>query len=216
MLLEILSGSSYLDQTEVIEDKTFCTSGSVFPDRYLSKCDTWYCNKDDLKITLNRNPSMKILWTIRNPKDMCLSKLRRGRPISEGGDCHDGVSADATYDGCMFSLRKMFDLYKTVEAEFADRLLVVKMEDIIRDIEGTTVCICEFIGIPFEKNMLYFMSRMRNRFKKKRYGNGVDKTQLDLWKRYRLIYDGFFTDKVELVERLFDDVSFISEEFGYQ
>ena len=77
MVLEILSGHSALCPTSPDpEDKRFFVRGRRFPPGYLSKCDTDYGSTESLIALLRLNSRLKIVWTIRDPRDICLSKLR--------------------------------------------------------------------------------------------------------------------------------------------
>jgi len=216
MLLSLMRGSSCLQATKLIEDKRFAGRKRLYPLSYLSKCDTTYCSPRRLRATLGRNPEMRVLWAIRNPKDICLSKIRRGQPAENGGDCAAGVlSPDSTAAGCIQSLEKMFELYKGVATEFGERVLVVKMEDVILTTEEEARRICIFLSIPFEAAMLDFAARIRHKQKLRRYGAKIDKSQVDLWEQWDEVYDGFFKDSSIDIEGLFTAVEHITSYFGY-
>lgn len=215
MALEILSGSTELKATSQVEDKNFTKHKTKVPDNYLSKCDTCYCTTKSLKSALQIHDNIKIIWTIRNPKDMCLSKLKRGLPISDGGDCKGTIADDATYDGCIKDIEHMYNLYREISKDYSDRIVLIKMENLILNLEHEVKKICQKLGIKFNHKMLDFTSRMRNEHKKKRYGNNIDKSQVDLWKNYKTIYNGFFKD-ADYIESLFNKVSYITKYFGYE
>jgi len=216
MLLALVRGSSRLKATARIEDKRFAAAGRRFPSDYLSKCDTTYCSAVRLQATLRRNPGLKVLWAIRNPKDICLSKMRRGQPGRKGGDRKKEPSLDSTPEGCVSSIKKMFELYKVVHAELTDRVLVVKMEDIICNPKKEAKRICHFLGIRFESAMLSFPVRMRNKQKVERYGGKLCKSQIDLWKRVPEIYNGFFKKFPVNTEQVFAKVEHVTSYFGYE
>lgn len=215
MLLEVMRGHPRLKATRHAEDKRFADAGRVFPANYLSKCDTWYCSTSALRATLKSNPDLRVLWAIRNPKDICLSKIRRGQLKDNGGDATGQQSLDSTETGCIESIEGMFVLHQLVRNEFQDRMLVVKMEDIICNTKEEAKRICAFLDLPFEEKMVDFPSRMRCRPKAERYGGKVDKSQVDLWKRWAEVYDGFFKKASIDVEKLFISVEYITSYFGY-
>jgi len=214
LVLEILRGSSVLDASPQPENKDLC--GGTYEPSYLTKCDTWYFLPEELGETLEKNTHMKIVWTIRDPRDMILSKIKRGQPKSEGGDGSESVSDDATVTGCLVDMTHMFMCYSHIKKNFPDRILVVRMEDVLLNVEEETKRMCEFLDIPFENDMCDFPNRMRNKDKKKRYSK-IDKSQLEVWKRWDSVYSGFFSENEYPIEEMYNSsvVFNIKKEFGY-
>jgi hypothetical protein len=207
--LEILRGSSILHASEEIEMKNFFTRKINYPKNLLTKSDVNYCETKNVQEAINKNPDLKIIWMIRDPRDMCLSKIYRGQP----GHDVSSLADDATIHGCLKDMNKMFSMYKDLTP--SPQIKLVKMENIITDIIKTTVEICQWLDIPFEDNMLNFQSRIRNQFKKARY-KGLDKSQISLWKNWNHIYDGWFKDKEEDVIKVFNAISPITKYFKYE
>lgn len=214
MVLEILRGSSKLSASRAEEDKTVFNRNAKCTQDYLTKCDTWYFTYNEMKRTLENNPDMKIVWTIRDPRDMCMSKFRRGVPESEGGDCTT-LADDATYEGCIFDIRKMYNIYVRLIEEYPNRTLLVRMENIIRDIEKETKQMCEFLNIPFEEGMTKFWERMRNKKKRERY-KGLDKSQLEMWRHWEMVYDGWLAKRGFDIPKLFGDMNPFIKAFNYE
>ena len=214
LVLEILSGNSKLKPSKEVENKKLFRNGK-YPSDYLTKCDTVYFNAKDFERTMEQNPELLIVWTIRDPRDMILSKIKRGQPKSKGGDGSEKIAGDATPKGCLEDLKRMFDLHKFAFKNYKDRLMWVRMEDIINDIERWSKRMCAFIDIPYEEQMSKPMSRMRNKDKVKRY-KGLDKSQIGLWKNYKEIYNGFFAKNEYPIEKLFKDVEYLIDYFGYE
>ena len=179
----------------------------------VTKTDTAYISHYvALKDFLNANEDVRVVWTVRDPRDMALSKMRRGVPVSEGGDRHiDGdpteVADDATPEGCVRDIRHATDLHRRVTEEFPGRVLTVEMEDVLQDPEGTARAMCRHVGAGYRPRMLEFWKHIRLPEKRKRY-TGIDLTQLGLWKRWRSVYDGFFgqRDDVPDIFRQLDGV----------
>ena len=80
MVLEILGLSDELIASETIENKKLCKKPLVYSPNYLTKCDTHYCTLNGLISVLEANPNMKVVWTIRDPRDLILSKIFRSQP----------------------------------------------------------------------------------------------------------------------------------------
>ena len=212
--LEILRGSSELDASIEPENKNLC-KGFLYDSLYLTKCDTWYFTPSELEETMKQNLDMKIIWTMRDPRDMVLSKIVHGQPKSLGGDGSDRVSDDATPEGCRIDIDHMYECYNHNIQKFPERVLLVRMEDVLSDIEKETKRMCEFIGINYDQEMCDFPSRMRNPDKRKRYSS-VDKSQIAVWKEWKTAYSGFFSENDYNIETLFEYFQPLVEEFGYE
>jgi hypothetical protein len=212
MVLEILSGNSYFAPSTPEEDKYLCKRNEVYPINYLTKCDTVYMNYEQLKTTLAINPRIKVIWPIRNPRDMAMSKIYRGQKYEDGGDCKV-LSDDATFGGCLADIEVMFNLYKNVTRDFRRRVLLIKMENIINDITTETHKMCNFVNITYQDNMIKFYERMRNQNKSKRY-SGIDKGEIDKYLNWKTAYNGFFATYD--MESFFKQLNVYSKYFGYK
>ena len=214
MVLEILRGNSFFKATEPPEDKKVFHSSKSYSQRYLTKCDTAYFNFEKLEMVMEMNHMMKLVWTVRDPRDMILSKMRRGVPRSNGGDCKT-LADDATPDGAIKDIERMMVLLISAIKRYSpNRLLVVKMEDVIQNIEISVAGLCRFLKIDIEMNMLTFYDRMRNKDKAKRY-SGIDKSQVAMWKRWDTVYDGWFKESKHDIPGLFNRISGVTEWLGY-
>lgn len=215
MVLEILTGHPEYRPTEPPEDKQLFTRKATYLPEYLTKCDTLYCQTFGQMVSLMQsNPEMKLVWTIRDPRDMVLSKLRagwrQGKPM---------VSDDATFEGCISDMYHMFDLWKRTYKMFT-RNFTVYFEHIINNAEEEIKALCEFLEIPYNDSMPKFYERMRHQGKKRRYGNKLDKGQVGLWKRWDTVYDHLFRpEKTNIpvdIELLFDAMEPIVRYFRYE
>ena len=200
--LEILTGHSYFEPSKQPEDKLLFKRDIVYPEKYLCKSDTVYCKSfTEFYSFMVKNRDAKIIWTIRQPYDWCLSKLYRGRPLEKRGW---KPADDGTIEGCLEDIEHMSDILFNGLYHFKDRILIVKMEDVLRDITKATERMCKFIGIELEDSMLRPWERMRHQGKKERYGNKIHTSQIDLYKDIDKIYGGYFkeTDLSELFEKM--------------
>ena len=209
--LEILRGSDYLSASKEIEDKQLFQRNIEYPDNYLTKMDTTYIDKSDLTRLLKQNPNMKIIWTIRDPRDVVMSKIHRGQLNTEGRG--NWISSDGTPEGARTSLRKMMGIYKHGINKFPTKIKLIRMEDMLHDTKATAQSICDFLNIDFEEAMCDFPRRMRVPHKRKRYGDKIDPSQISLWKNLNHAYDGFF--KKYKAQDLFGGIDDIIDFFGY-
>jgi len=213
--LEILSGHSFLSLSDPVENKKIISGNLSYPDWYLTKCDTCYFSFEQLDRYLKANSTTKLIYTIRDPRDMILSKIRRGQLISEGGDC-ETLADDATPEGCIDDILHAHSLYLASRERYAERILLVKLENMLLHTESSARSMCTFLGLTFEVPMVHFYLRMHNQFKKKRYGQKVDLSQIAIWKRWEEIYDGWFLQHREYdVETLFNNINSLVRYYGY-
>lgn len=213
MMLEILRASPSLKCSEVVEDKKFFKRGATYPRNYLTKCDILYANKCSLDNTMQLNPDLQIVWTLRDCRDMLLSKIRRGQPRKLGGDIKQ-LCDDATPEGSVASIENMFVYYKHVQEAWGDRLLTVKMEDTILHPVKTAKKMCRHLDIQYHQAMPNFTERMRNKSKRARYKT-IDTGELAKWKEWQTAYDGFFSTHGYDMESLFKRVEIINRHLGY-
>lgn len=213
MILEILAGNSQLLPTTQSEDKALFTRGKAYGNGRLAKCHPVYFGLEDFNRTMDMNPEMQVVWTMRDPRDMILSKIKRGQPRSKGGD-NKILSEDATPSGCITSIKEHVLYYSHALTYYSGRVHLAKMEDFLEDIESATKTLCCALGLPYKSEMLDFMSRMRNPDKKKRY-KGVDKKELAKWRNWETCYDGFFLKGDYDILGLFAAVKPIVDEFEY-
>jgi hypothetical protein len=217
MVLEVLTGHPGFKPSEPPEDKQlFSRLRAVYLDEYLTKCDTLYCQTaGHLASLLVTNPQMKLVWTIRDPRDMVLSKLRAG--WREGKPM---VSDDATFEGCIADMYHMFDLWKRAYEIDKNRNWTAYFEDIILKPDREITQLCKWLKIPYNDDMPKFYERMRHPGKKERYGNKLDKEQVGLWKRWPEVYDGLFhPEKTKIpvdVPLLFSAMEPIVRHFQYE
>jgi hypothetical protein len=206
LVLEVLSGSKLLSPSSYPEDKMVCKSGKVYPYNYLTKTDTIYIdNFGQFADFMKKNWHCKVIFTVRHPFDWSLSKIYRGF----------GHADDATMEGCIKDLYWASYLFKEATCTFPDRIMPVKMEDVIRDVKKTTEQMCMFLNLPFDNDMLKPHTRMRHEKYKEEYGDKIH-DNIDLYKKWDTIYDCFFT-KVDFdLKKLFKKVEPLTKTFCYE
>jgi len=213
MALEMLRASGHFNASEPPENKRIFKEGTVFYCKnYLTKCDLTYCRMIEFNATLNTDDDLKLVFTIRDPRDMAMSKLYRGQPYSKGGDC-PVVSDDGTPGGCIESIKTAYRFYNHLKANHKSRFKLVKMEDIILKTEDISRELADWIGFEYNLEMTRFYEYMRENKKKRRY-KGIDKTQVGMWKNWQDYYGGFL--KKYDMEEIFRRLDYIVKEFNYE
>ena len=203
MMVEILRGSPELLATtnqpdgDGVEDRAFFQTWNTLslPAGYLTKNVTAYIQDfDQIAQVWTKNPHLKIVWTIRDPRSLALSKLYRGSPIgdspAEGSPQLDPTN-DANYLGCIRDIVHMQKLYEQSIRHFPNNNCLVSMEEIILDIDRTIARVCDFCEIEISPDMRHFIPRYRNHHKANRYLT-LDKSQINIHLRASEIYDGYF------------------------
>lgn len=210
IVLEMLRQSPSLDATTEVEDKLFARRGMyVYPGKYLSKCDTHYLTWDKLQQTLENNLRMSVVFTIRDPRDMCMSKIYRGQP----GHDTPVLSEDATIEGCIESIEHMLSIYRKLIQTYQERLHIIRMEHVLRDPENVAERLCVNLSIEYSPEMPKFYNHMRNWYKAKRY-KYIDTNQIGMWQHWAHMYDGFFLRYP--MEDIFKRVYYMVKELGYE
>tara|TARA_R110002012_G_scaffold141140_5_gene298870 strand:+ start:168 stop:857 length:690 start_codon:yes stop_codon:yes gene_type:complete len=213
MLLEVMRGSTVLQATtEYAEHKYVFRQCAQLEPLYLSKCDTHYVDSArQVSNLMDKNPDLKILWTLRDLRDAAMSKLYRGYPKQIGHLPAD----DATFDGCIKDISWMVEVYEHLQENYSDRIMTVRMEDMVLNFDETVLAICEFVGIPFEESMRNFVDRYRNA----EYAGykEIDKSKYQMYKRKDTVYDGFFaTTSFDFeIEKLFESLEPYQKRLGY-
>jgi hypothetical protein len=210
IVLEILRGSKELDATEHTEEKGVFTRNIRMDERYLTKADTHYTpSPESQEKFMESVPHAKIVWVIRDPRDMALSKIRRGTI--------GGLKADDAHEiGCLKDLRHMHECYVWLNKYYPSRLHVIKMEDVLLDLEPTVSRMCDFLGIKMTPTMLDYIGRFRHKKYKAIYEGKVDKSRIALWTDWEESYSGFFKTEPADMPYIFEQLTPIIKEFGYE
>jgi len=207
MILETLRGNDIFIPSISVEDKhVFNRGGIIYPDYYLTKSDIEYTPWAMFANAMNLNLDMKIIWAIRDPRDTVLSKLYRGRQS-------EYWAYDATTWGCIGTMNMAFGFFLMLTSTYSERVYAVRMEDMLLNQEEVVKHMCGWIGIEYKDDMKYFYTRMRE--KSKGYTN-IDLGEIGKYKRLDTIYDGFFKDKHEEVDLIFNNIKYITQFFGYK
>ncbi len=215
---EIVNLSGAFRFTEQVEDRELFNRGPL-PEGYGTKLATDNAGMypENLGRLLDAHPDLKVVFTLRHPIDTCLSKIYRATPSDENEPAPDmlNYSFDGTVLGAVKSIEFMYTVMSFLRSNYPDRVLFVKLEDLIADAEREVDRICAFLEIDKIPEMLEAYKYSRNRHHEKRYAGKLDTSQIFIHKRWDTIYNGFFRDKAEVVKRLFYYLRDMIEKFGY-
>lgn len=202
-LTEIIRASGAYRFTDVIEDRNFFNY-DYLPNGYGTKLATE--NKgftlENIRKVMSINSSLKILFAIRHPVDLCMAKIYRGQPSSQGGDGEDRLAPDATVKGAISAVKYSESILEELIKTYSNRVLAINLEDLIENTEVEIDKICKFLGIEKKEEMLTAYTKNRNTNHQKRYGDQVDKSQGNLRDNWQTVYNGFFADKEEDIKSI--------------
>ena len=202
LLTELVKKISNINFTNDIEDRD--VFNKKIDDNYGTKLATENIifTKDNVDKFMKTNPTNKFIFVVRHPIDNCLSKIIRGRKASQGGDKkHEGISHDGTINSSIKTIKLLYKMITHLKSNYSDNILIVRMEDIIKNTTNVVIEISDFLNIT-PKSYEGFQSQNRNQYQFKRYGNKLDNTQINLYKDINNSYDGFFKNKKHMIEDL--------------
>jgi len=201
LLCEFVRATKKFNFTEKVEDRTFFDRQS-FPNGYATKLATENKSftKENISRVLNENKDMVVFVAIRHPVDCCLSKIYRAIT-----DCKK-IPPDGTVDGAVQAIHHMNNIVTYLVNNFESRILILRMKDLLQKTEESCKWICFFLNIKYHPIMLLAYKNNRNPHQKKRYGDKLDDSQVDLYENLDISFDGYFSDKEELVKDLMNKI----------
>lgn len=216
-LTEIVRASDEFKFTEAVEDRNLFNYESL-PGQYGTKLATENkgFNWKNMDKMMDKNKTLKVLFSVRHPVDLCMAKIKRGQPSSQGGDGSNKLAPDATVNGSIKAAKKMYKLSKKLKEKYPDRVMFVKLEDLIENTENEVKKIARFLGTGINDKMLNAQAFNRNTHHQKRYGGEIDKSQRNLFKRWNSVYNEFFKDKKDDLTKICNETKHIVEWMNYE
>ena len=128
-------------------------------------------------------PEAKILFALRDPRDVVLSCFRQRFRMNPS--MYEFLTLDGAarfYDGVM----RLADLYR---AKLSLDLHTHRYEDLVEDFDGQTRTICDFIGLPWRAEMRDFAATLDDRStatpSSTQVARGLYREGVGQWRRYR-------------------------------
>lgn len=182
----------------------------VLPENYMTKLTTRNPPDRDMGYThenlvkhMEKHDDLHLVFSIRHPVDTCMSKIVRGQKHSDGGyKWWEAVSSDGTVEGAIRSMMVMRDIYRVVKSRYPQRVLAVRMEDLILDSKTTVSKIAEFLHCEVTKRSLVFYRYNSNPYQFREYGTDLDKSQVNLHEKWESAYGGYFKNKEADIKKL--------------
>lgn len=159
---------------------------------------------------MSKYPFLNIFFSLRHPTDNALSKIVRGQSKSGGGDTTmEEVAPDGIPTGAVKSVRSSFRYYRQLKVEYPDRVFGIRMEDLITNLGFVTENILHKLGedeFNYDITEIDLMRSSKNKWHKQRYNDQIDNSQINLFNNLETSFDGYFSDKTELVEYFHEEL----------
>jgi len=167
---------------------------------------------------MDRYPDLVLLYSVRHPLDIFMSKIARGQKPSDGGDAGSGrdiVSADGTVEGAISVMRYFYDIYQKTRLAFLKRTLTVRMEDLVLSPKDEVRRIAKFLKVKPTQRAFEFYKYNYNKYHGKRYGMALDKSTVNLYTKWDSWHNGFFKDREVDIKKAERQLSEIIDSWGY-
>lgn len=227
-LLEVVRGLDIVSFTKAVEDRWFFKHEAL-PRDYGTKLTTDSIEKikaknfssflEKLKVSMRKYADLYIVFSLRHPVDVFMANLVRGQKPSDGGDGDrkkNRLSGTGTIDGSFLAISHAHNIHKNMMSLFPERIITVKLEDLILMPETEVRRIAKFFGVEPTQRAYEFYKYNRNEYQKRRYGDSLDKSVVALYKKWDTWHDGFFKEKRSDLDFAINRLSGIIQDWGYE
>lgn len=224
LLTEVLRGLNIVKFSESVEDRKFFDYPEL-PENYGTKLttdateeltiDNFWNVPQKIIDCMNKYKDLHVVFSLRHPVDMFMSQLVRGQKRADGGDT-EGLSGTGTTWGALLAIYHAKVTFEQIKHFFPDRLLCVKMEDLVLEPKKAVEAIAGHFDVEATKKAHEFYKHNRNLYQKKRYGNKLDSSVVNIHKNLEEFGDGYFKDKKSWIDVATLFLYPIIQEWGYE
>ena len=227
-LLEVVRGLDIVSFTKAVEDRWFFKH-KVLPQNYGTKLTTDSIVKitpsnfssflESLKKSMRKYVDLYVVFSLRHPVDVFMGNLVRGQRPSDGGDGErkkNKLSDTGTIDGSLLAISHAHNVYKNIASLFPERMITVKLEDLILMPEMEVNRIAKFFGVKPTQQAYEFYKHNRNEYQRRRYGDNLDKSVVALYKKWDTWHDGFFKERWCDIDFAINRLSDVIQDWGYE
>ena len=218
LLVEVPRGLNIVKFSASMEDRNWFGYEEL-PENYGTKLTTEHKTFTMERVIsyMKKYKDLHIIFSLRHPLDIFLSKIRRGQKASDGGDrSRERIADDATPLAAIETIKDFYEKYIKLNKLFPARAMSVKLEDLIISPRIIVEAVAKYFNIEPTKEAYEFSSRDRNAYHKKRYRGEINKGQIAMYKRWDSIYDGFFKEKKQMIELANFELANIIQDLGYE
>ena len=227
-LLEVVRGLGIASFTNAVEDRRFFNHKTL-PQGYGTKLTTDSVEKikaknfssflEKLKVYMKKYADLYIVFSLRHPVDVFMANLVRGQRPSDGGDGEmrkNRVSGTGTINGSLFAISHTHNVYKNIVSLFPERIITVKLEDLILTPETEVRRIAKFFRVEPTQQAYEFYKHNRNEYQRRRYGDNLDKSVVALYKKWDTWHDGFFRERRSDIDFAIGRLIDVIQDWGYE
>ncbi len=204
------------------EDRLFVSGMTLMVSRYGAKLalDSRTFVPQMVGMLMSKFPGLRILCSLRHPVDAVLSAGYRHQPVVVGGDATEletevMLDAETTISNWKTHyiplIGNMMHTYGT-----KNRALLYKMEDILTRPEIIAQEVAGFLNIPYVEEMSRPWEYNSHVKQQERYKGEKSLDQIDIYKRWDTIYDGFYADKKDYVFNVAEGLKDVAKMFDYK
>ena len=218
LLVEAVRGLDLVRFTSGVEDREFFKY-VVLPENYGTKLvtDHPFFSLSGLTRFMNRHLDLHIVFSLRHPLDVFMSKIVRGQKASDGGDRKgEWISDDGTPDMAIDRIVKFHLIYKEMVRLHPDRVISVNLENLILTPKQVVGRIAEFFKVKPTEQALTFYKYNRNKYHRHRYKGCLDTSTVNLYRNWETAYDGFFKDKHDDILAAATQLQESMKDLGYE
>ena len=128
-------------------------------------------------------PAAKILFTLRDPRDVVLSCFRRRFAMNAGMFEFTSLETTCAYYGAVMRLIQIY------QGKLALEIFVARHESLLGDFDGEAQLLCNFLGVQFRNEMRAFAGQARlqniDTPSSAQVARGLSISGLAQWRRYR-------------------------------
>ena len=151
-----------------------------------------------LNLIVRLFPQAKIVVTIRDPRDTCLSCLVQ--PF----DYNTAMKHYYTLHDTVHIYARMMDLYLKYKTTLSLHIFELKYEELVTQPEPTIHALCEFAGEDWDDNMLSYYEKKNQKHYNTPSFDAVTKPvytdAIDKWKHYRQHFEPYLTTLKPYIE----------------
>ncbi len=201
------------------EDRALPTSPRDLPEHYMAKL----CIEND-GVTLEMfmelmeaNDDLHLVWCLRHPVAQAMAKMNRGTNKDTG----EQRAIDSKKEDAVWWVKESARMYRELSEKYPDRVIGVKLEDLVVFGVDTVVSLFNFLGVwgldeRFIVGVLHSFSGTPNPHQLKRYGDKIDASQAFIYENRTTAYDGWFSDKRDVLEYLCEELDELIDELDYR
>ena len=136
----------------------------------------------DLPTILRIFPEIKVLFALRDPRDVCLSCFMQPAPMIAD------MSAWLTLEGTVQHYSHVMNLWLAWRPWIGDQGTEVRYEEMVQDLEGESKRTLDFLGLPWDESLRNFNERAQTKVVRSptfaEVSRPVYKTSVARWRNY--------------------------------